>query len=264
MSRKQKLNLIGELTTHKCDYQVWPLDPGQPKPDVRPREDIATKPPPPFVQIDSQSHAPYRPSAHVPFDLYVERKPIVRTDPRECFKLRKKLKNQAPTETGNSPILSPALPIDKIENEKDMQTVVKYTYTGMHKILMEEAAMKNSKIPNPGNRVISEGGDLSFKPQLYPPLPPGWLGAANHWDCLQSRNLGDPTKNFWLRRGPDIECSCCCNPLPTMLSKETKDQIRQLILEDNLRLPYDITKTGYRGFRQICAKGVPLEKKKAS
>lgn len=263
MGKKQKVSLLEEETTYKCDYQIWPLDRTQAKFDDRRREEPAPKPPPPYIPIDPQSHASYRPSAHVPFDLYVECKPIVQTDPRECFSLVTKPEYGSSIYShGLNTILPPALPVSEIHNEDDLRRLLKYTYTGAHKVCMEEAAMKPSIKPNPPNRVIEEGSDLRYKAELYPPLPRGWIAAANHWDCLQSRSLGDPFKSFWTRRGPEVECSCCCNPLPTMLSKETKDEIRKLILEENLRLPYDVTKTGFAGYRQICAKGVPLAKRK--
>ena len=260
MTKSKKIDLIEELTTYKNDFQVWPLInaiPEEPK-----RKEMVVKPPPPFVHMDIQSHAPYRPGARIPFDLYIERKPIVRRDPRECIVTLEK--PNSGLKSGKlikmSTVLPPNLKLNEIDSDEDLKTIIKYTYSRASKIYLDEAAMKISKKPKPPNRVVAEGNEISYKANLYPVLPPGWVGASCHWDCLQIRHLGNPDKNYWKRRNLKTGSHCPCNPVPDLLPKEMRYEIKDLILDDNLRLPYDVTKKGYCGYRPICAKGVPLEK----
>lgn len=258
--RQKKQNLLEELTTHKCDYQAWPFGPAESRSGDQERTEPTLPSPPPWHAVDIESHIPYSQSTYVPFDLFGYPKAIIGQNPWECFQKKTKASVNGPEKKNPSPLLSPAVPLDDIENDELRRMMLKYTYTSLQSEFQKEAAKPVPPQPNPANTVIMDA-NFKFESEIYPPLPPGWICAAKHWDSLQSRTLGDPCRTFWTRRGADIECGCCCNPVPQMLPQETKDQIRQLILDHKLRLPYDETKVGYRGYRPICAKGVPLEQK---
>lgn len=260
MAKSKKLDLIEELTTHKNDFKFWPLYQTVVRKDFRSREEEPKKPSPPYVSSDPQTFAPYSPSIKVPFDLYLAPKPILGVDPRECIDSKKQSRSKNTIMNHITTNISPAIPLDEVMSQQDLDTILTYTYSQLDKKILEEAALNTSQKPKPPNRV-TEPQNIFFKPELYPPLPPGWVAACKHWDCLQSRSLGDPQRKFWERRGPEIECGCCCNPLPNLIDKETKQEIRRLIDEDKLSLAYNTTIKGYSGYRQICAKGVSLEKK---
>lgn len=51
------------------------------------------------------------------------------------------------------------------------------------------------------------------------------------------------------------------DPFKEIIPKTVKDEISQLISQNELRLPHDYPKPGYTGYRPILAKGVTLPKR---
>ncbi|KAL0269734.1 UNVERIFIED_CONTAM: hypothetical protein PYX00_007368 [Menopon gallinae] len=254
----KKLDLIPELTTHKNDYKPWPI----PKHNAPPKAKlfqgtVKPKQPVKYPQLDYQSHFEYQ--ARVPFDLHIVPDPITGQNPW-CRRKTIEKSEEAIQPTDRLVLKIPGKSELELTDEEIIRNVLVSTYSQTHRKLYAEASLK---VPNPPEKAKSVliNDDVRFKPKLYPPLALGWVNAAKHWDCLQNRILVDPTRTFWLRKGPEVECFSRTN-INDIIPNETKQEIRCLIEEDRLRLPFMKTVKGYQGYRQIAAKGVPLARSK--
>lgn len=156
MPKKEEASyLIEELTTYKNEFKFWRPFPQKVKPIIRQVIEPKQKPPPPAVQIDTQTHAPYNPSIYVPFDIYIEPRPIIDDDPRTGFEIKKlpdltcpKKKNPSKT------IMSPTVCVDDIEDVNDRKFVLDYTYTKTDTLYYRDIALFVPKPPNPPNTVV--------------------------------------------------------------------------------------------------------------
>ena len=154
--KEEKFRLIEELTSYKNDYQFWRIqhEDSEPEKLVKRTTERREKPLPQPVQIDHQTHSPYNPNVYVPFDLYIEPRPIIDLDPREKFEIKR-----IPTVDGSDKrkelkmSVSPGICLDDIEDEKVRKTVLNYIYKSTNDDY-KFGALPVTKPPNPTNTVI--------------------------------------------------------------------------------------------------------------
>lgn len=254
-STGKKLDLIPELTTHKNDYKPWPIP--RHEPPVKSYQRPKSRKPARSPQIDYQSHFEYL--ERVPFDLYNRPDPITKGNPWKVRPRAEKSK-EATLQKDHLILKIPGKSVMDLTEEDVIKNILINTFKPVHNYIYADACLKVPKPPELSQSVLIND-DVRFKPQLHAALKPGWVQASKHWDCLQSRTLVDPNKTFWLKKGPEVECFSKSN-VNDIISNKTKQEIRTLIEEDRLRLPFMKTVKGYQGYRQIAAKGVPLARNK--
>lgn len=155
MPKKEEASyLIEELTTYKNEFKFWRPFPPKVKPIIRPVIEPKQKPPPPAVQIDSQTHAPYNPSVYVPFDIYIVPRPIIDEDPHSGFETKELPVRTCPKKkTKSKLIMSPAVCVEDIEDD-DRKFILNYTYRKTDTLHFKDVALPVPKPPNPPNTVV--------------------------------------------------------------------------------------------------------------
>lgn len=259
-----KWDVFQEKSTYLNDYQWATPDERKIYKWENDRNEPPQKPPPELQLCDHETFLPWRKGVHVPFNLLWNPVPITGTNPKEKIlfpenQLADPGKEEA-IKTRPRIYISPAVSIDDVPDPDMRDLLCQFMYTTEWKKATEEAKIKMPPKKTPERVSESMGDPLKYEVEIVTSLPEGWRQQGKGWDKSQERAMVDPTKQFWLHKEPPVKCGACEDPLKDLLPQETKEEIRDLVETDRLRLPHDYAKPGYMGYRPRMTRGVPLPK----
>ncbi|KAF7274233.1 hypothetical protein GWI33_013094 [Rhynchophorus ferrugineus] len=254
------LEAFKEKTTYLNDYKNYSDLNQTHKSTVTGREVKHVKLPPKKVFEDHETFSKWKEGVHIPFDLLLEPKPILQMDPRKPFEKLAPLpeddKNAA-IKTRPRIYMTPACSIDDIPDPDMRDLLCQFMYTTEWRKAEIEGA-SGFKIRPPKISEIHRSDKVTLQTDLYKPLEERFIKRSKNWDDRQSRDLSDPTREFWLRKDPPVLCGACVNPLEGLVPQDTKAEIAGAIADDRLRLPHDLSSPSYSGYKPLLPKGVSI------
>ncbi|CAG9771934.1 unnamed protein product [Ceutorhynchus assimilis] len=259
---KIKTDLFKQETTYKTDYKNYCDTKHEiPKPQ-RARSEKVSPPPAKYQPEDPETFYKFR--KPVSFDLLLQPKPILQTNPNQSFvKLAPLPKDDQVLARKTRPriYITPAVSIDDTPDPEMRRLLCNYMYTTeWHRAEIEGAS--NFKPKQPNIFEVEEKDTVTFKTELYPPLEERFIRPSKQWDDEQRRGTSEPTKEFWLHKEPPVVCGACVDPLENIVPQETKLQITKAIKDNSLRLAHDIPCASYAGYKPRMSTGVSISRKK--
>ncbi|XP_074035118.1 uncharacterized protein [Leptinotarsa decemlineata] len=259
---KVKSDIFKASTTYQNDYKKYCGVTREFPTYERQREEVRTPPPKPKRGEDHETFAQWREGIHIPFDLLLNPKPIIQTDPRKPFKKLEPIARQGTDEaikTRPRVYMTPAVSMDDVPEAEMRNLLCQHVYTSEWRRAEKEATENFKKIiPQIGK--IETKDTVTLQTDLYKPINEKFRRLGRTWDDTQRRGFSDPTREFWIHKDPPVICGACVDPLRNIVEEKTKDTISSLIKEDRLRLPHDKTIPGYMGYRPMMPLGLSLAK----
>ncbi|CAK1603531.1 unnamed protein product [Parnassius mnemosyne] len=138
----------------------------------------------------------------MPFDLWIEQKQIVRTNPhhvQEPYEKPPDLEIDKIRMTRPRLVMTPAVSIDDVEDLEKRKLLLQDMYTtNVTKEFGMKCALSTVRSPLRGKYAPANPIPL---PKLTPPyVSPEWRMQSTSWDRQQTRAYCDATRVFWLNR----------------------------------------------------------------
>lgn len=248
-------------TTYQNDYKKYCEQTRQHYNYERAKFDVPKKPSAKAVFADHESFAEWK-DVKISFDLFLYPKPIVGTNPNDPFKKLATLptvNKEHAIKTRPRLYMTPACSMDDIPDPEMRKMLIQEMYTTEWRTYEREGA-RNFKHLEPCLSYVGRRDNIKFEVELQKPLDQSLLLKGKAWDEKQLRGDVDPTKEFWLHKNPPVKCGACVNPFENLVPEKSRQTIRSLIKENKLRIPHDIIKPGYSGFKPMFARSIPLNK----
>ncbi|CAH1179464.1 unnamed protein product [Phaedon cochleariae] len=231
------------------NYERQRVEPPQPLPKAH-------------VIEDHETFAKWQKDVHIPFDLLLQPKPILQTDPRNHFEVLEPLPTRGRDEaikTRPRVYMTPAVSIDDVPDPNMRKLLCDFTYTTEWRKAEKEGTVRFQKhIPEIGK--IETSDTVSLKTDIHKPLGKKFKSMGKSWEDQQLRGDSDPTREFWIHKDPPVVCGACVDPLKYIVPEETKGDIKSLLNKDTLRSPHDKCTPNYTGYRPMLPMGIPLKK----
>ncbi|XP_041973296.1 uncharacterized protein LOC121728992 [Aricia agestis] len=200
--------LFNYETTHRTDYRIrefqlpqcLQIDKTAPTPCVKTRT-------PSDALKDIHTLSDWKREC-VPFDLFIHRKEILRTNPTHMQKAYAKpqdLERERVQKTRPRLIMTPAVSIDDIESQEARQLLISDVY-----LSESERARRDVTGPTLGAKTVpflqlpAPANPITLPPLLPPYVSPEWRLRSASWDRRQLRARVDAHREFFLRRQTKI------------------------------------------------------------
>ncbi|XP_026745546.1 uncharacterized protein LOC113506903 isoform X4 [Trichoplusia ni] len=174
----------------------------------------------PIPLKDIQALFPLR-DPHVPFNLFHQPTPIIRTTPLVMQKRYEKPVDDMRLEvqkTRPKVVMAPALSMDQVE-EPTRQTIVDFVYKSTVRKALDEAVElihKEKKLRAPLVDKYAPARPVTIRSSKLPYVSPEWRMPSASWDKKQIRTYTQPTRTFWLSR--ELERCVPCEQTAAVLA----------------------------------------------
>lgn len=260
MSQIDEENVFRSGTTYQNAYRPQKVQKRTTYNYDRNHQEEPVKPSATPVPTDHQSFAPWKKGVVIPFDLLLTPKEIVNTHPKTPFvKVKSMLESQTAEIIKTRPRvnMAPACCLDDVPDPAMRKLLVDQTYTTAWR-KAEREATDDFKPLEPCISEIGQKDTVGLEIDLFPPLGENFRTKGKEWDENQIRAACDPTEDFWLTKDPPVVCGACVDPFREVVAEETKQTIKGLIKNEQLRLPHDKLSPSYAGHKPMLAMDVPL------
>ncbi|XP_044751767.1 uncharacterized protein LOC123311756 [Coccinella septempunctata] len=267
-----KLNVFNGPTTYLNDYRKYPgiyrINPDY----SRAKFEKPRSKPPPSRLIDQETFVPLR--KKIPMNLMIQPNEVTGTNPHKEIGdtvLPEDEKKEEVIKTRPRVQCAPQVSLDDISDPEMKKLLLDYAYTtDFRKAEQELLSMLNIEYREVPNTVVEHDRFLEktrkhyfsvyFKPKplLLIEMTPELNKKGMKWTNEQLVGAANINELFW--QNHDVKCGACYQPLMTLVEKETKKKIGELVEKDWLRMPHDKQCPGYAGFTPDMAIGMSLAK----
>ncbi|KAL1491348.1 hypothetical protein ABEB36_011957 [Hypothenemus hampei] len=261
-TEKVKLDVFNEKTTYLNDYKQYCDVQQETVRTQHIREEPKVPSPPERRRIeDHETFCKWKDDVYIPFNLLIDPKPIIQTDPRNPFKKLDSLPDDAKIEAQKKRpriYLAPACSIDDVPDVEMRKLLCDYMYTTEWRKAEVEGA--SGFKPNTPDIATIETKDCVLENGLHRPLKETVIQESKECNEKQRKNSSDPTKNTCTHKDPPVLCGASEDPLKNLVPEPIKKEISDAITQNRLRLAHDLTSPSYTGYKPRFAYGVTIVK----
>ncbi|CAH2105020.1 unnamed protein product [Euphydryas editha] len=209
MPDKYENMLFNNETSYRTDYRVCEIGPTI-KTVYKEKPNCLRIRPPPLKDIHTLTEWK---KSHIPIDLFLRPKEIVRTNPhhiQQSFEKPIDLDLELAKKTRPRLVMTPAISMDDISSPKKRKVLVNDVYsTTAHRAMREgiPPVSSESKVSAPLSDTPAPANPITFQKLQPPYVSPEWRMESASWDGRQLRAHCEPDKEFYLTRTP--KCAAC-------------------------------------------------------
>ncbi|CAG9567514.1 unnamed protein product [Danaus chrysippus] len=193
-------------TSNRIDFRDGEIDINPYRTVYIPKPRCLRVRPPPLKDIHTLS---YWKNPHIPTELLVKPKEIVRTNPRH---IQQKQENLVDLDRENAQktrprlVMSPAISLDDIADAEIRNLLIRFMYqTTMHSAYCGVTTNNATRAPFTG--LPAPANPITLEKLQVPYVSPEWRMESVGWDGRQLRAHCDHNKEFYLRR--PLRCEAC-------------------------------------------------------